>query len=376
WIARHFKGGDGRRPENLTFSPPDGARESALDKADRHWRQRLDSNRAEILLNVRDTMTALAALARHHRCLVWNADDGLLLWEVARRTPEGVTCGVCRTQKGREILEQYGRTLGDLDKPVLQFRPETASQGFLTPERFRSVLLQFQYNGAVFDRLFFRDPFISEESAAALARALAAAAFPKRQAGAAFTDEQEAEQAVSYDADAGTDGADDVPEPESPLTDGWTAVIAQKIPAGGQRIARLIKGQVLTPETAAPYAEALGRMERAEEEFFGGGQNPLFSWNAASIADEFRSAGFHVECASQTAAERRRITAQELDRWFDAETSAYGRKMLEAVGAQDLQKLRLLLESAAQKLLFSWQTETAFLAISAPGAAEAGAPEE
>ena len=373
WIAEHFKGGELKKGENLTFSPVDNLRESTLDKADKQWRSRLDSNRADVLLSVRDTMISMASLLRYHRSLVWNADDGLLLWEVARKTPEGMTCGVCRSQRGKEILEQYGRTLGDLDRPLLLFRPETENQGLLSPVKFKDLLLQFEYKGTVFDRLFFRDPFAFGESVEALAKALAFICVPhQKQKGKIFTDESEAEKEVEtksfYETDAYDGNADenaDDTSVEPPLADGWCAVISQKIPSGGQHISELIKKQVLTPSSAEPYLSALEKMEQAEKSFFGDVTNPLFSWNCETIAQTFRNAGFAVESAVQTVEEKRRITLTEIRRWFDTKTSAYGTKMLEAVGAFELQKLITLLENASANTIFSWKTETAYFTVRA-----------
>jgi putative ATPase len=353
WINAHFKGGSTQKDEQLTFSPSDKSKETALDRADKSWRSRLDSNRAEILLGVRDTMTQLASLARHHRSLVWNADDGLLLWEVARRTPEGVTCGVCRTQKGREILEQYGRTLGDLDRPVLLYRPETAQPDFLTPENFADVLAQFEYGGTVFDRIFFRNPFVSSISIGALADSLEGIAHGKKQKGVVFTDR------IGADSDVQRKNTAE----ECPLAAGWCIVISQRIPSSGQHIAKLVENQILTPATLKPYAEILQKMDQAEKDFFGDKNNPLFNWNTATIADTFRSRGFKVDAASQMLAEKRHITEMELKKWFDIRTSAYGAKIAESVGTKELEKIVRLLESACTNTIFSWETEFAFFTV-------------
>ncbi|MBQ1795269.1 MAG: AAA family ATPase, partial [Treponema sp.] len=72
--------------ENLTFSPPDKKRSSALDNAEKSWRRRLESNRAQTLTLIRDTMIQAAELRRHHRTLVFNADDALLLFHIMRLT--------------------------------------------------------------------------------------------------------------------------------------------------------------------------------------------------------------------------------------------------------------------------------------------------
>lgn len=354
WINEHFKSGSVKKDENLTFSPKDSARESALDRADRFWRQRLDSNRAEILLRTRDTMIAMANPARHHRSLIWNADSGLLLWEIARLTPEGVTCGVCRTQKGKDVLEQYGRTLGKLDRPMLQFRPESAQTDFLSPGVFRDVLLNFQYNGAVFDRIFFLDPFTSRKSVEALADSLLGIFSPDSFRG---------------DNDSGNDDGDGAPgstPQERPLADGWAVVISQKIPSGGQRLSSLVRNQILTPESAAPFAGILDRMAAAEKEFFSAETNELFAWNSSFIIDTFKNRGFNVKSAVQTMSEKRRISPQEIRKWLDADTSAYGKKMTEAVGESGMRKIARLMDAASEKTIFDWRTETAFIRIDRP----------
>lgn len=368
WVSQHFHS-DGNG-ENLTFSPVNNARETALDKADRQWRSRLDSNRAEVLLNVRDAMISMANLLRHHRSLVWNADDGLLLWEISRKTPEGVTCGLCRTEKGMQILEQYGRTLGDLDKPILQFRPESSRDDFLTPKNFRDLIYKFQFKGAIFDRVFFRDPFVSSDSISALAESFAGMVFQEETRHFSFAGENEesepGEQLFNYDNETKRpDEEASQPEykPECPLAPDWKLVISQKIPSGGQRVSVLIRNQILSPSSMEPYYEILDRMENAEREFFGDKKNPLFNWNELTAAEKFRNAGFKVKSAVQMITEKRRISQYEIRRWFDTETSAYARAMIQAVGKNDLQKIVMLLESAAQKQIFSWQTEIAFFCI-------------
>jgi len=354
WINEHFKGGETTKAEQLTFSPEDTSKETALDRADKMWKTRLDSNRTEILLSIRDTMISLSQLARHYRCLVWNADDGLLLWEIARRTPEGMTCGFCRTEQGKAVLEQYGRTLGNLDRPLLEYRPETARKDFMTPQNFVDVLAKFQYNGAVFDRVFFRDPFTSIESITMLADALAVVINGQKHRGKAFTD--------NYDEDDNSAASG----LESPFAPGWSIVIAQRIPSNGQHIGTLIEKQILTPETVPPYENSLKKMEQAETIFFNDKTNPLFNWNTAIITGIFRKNGFSVKAASQILNEKRHITNNEIKRWFDTSSSAYGIKIAESIGTPELQKLVRLLEAAADTMTFSWQTEIAFFTISVP----------
>ena len=152
---------------------------------------------------------------------------------------------------------------------------------------------------------------------------------------------------------------------ESPLAEGWRLIISQKIPCGGQHISQLIRSQILSSTSIEPYAQILDRMEAAEREFFGNLENPLFSWNELTVCDKFRSAGFKVKSVVHVISEKRRISQAEIRRWFDTETSAYGRAMISAAGQTDLQKLVMLLENASQNQIFTWQSLAGFFCISA-----------
>ncbi len=115
---RFFFGMEGRtrefrapRGEILTFSPGGTKRDE--------WTKRLDSGKSATLLEIRNDLVAIAGIERHHRVLVWGADDGLLVWEAGRLAPEGFVTGLCRTDRARAILEQYAESLDELDRPAL-----------------------------------------------------------------------------------------------------------------------------------------------------------------------------------------------------------------------------------------------------------------
>lgn len=337
WIKAHFKGGEIKKGESLTFSPNDASRESTLEFADKSWRQRIDSNRAEILLDIRDTMIAAARLARSDRSLVWNADDSLLLWQLLRECPEGVTCGICRSQKGKEICEHYATTLDELDKPILIVNPnsenadsdgEKKSARFLTAEVLKNVLKIFSDKNVIFDKFFFRNPFANEDSILAMRDAFSEAALS---------------------------GA---------LPQKWQVVISQQIPNATQHISSLVEKQIFRENPTAEWSEVLKKMSDAEEKFFGDKENPLFSWNANSVKNIFEEQGFKIDASSKRIVEKRRITQKEILAWFESESSAYGAAMREAVGEQKCMEVSRLLQSASQNSIFNWQSEIAFFTIS------------
>lgn len=358
WINEHFKSGNIKKEENLTFSPKDSAKEFALNRADRFWQQRLDSNKAEILLKIRDTMIEKANLLRHHRSLIWNADSGLLLWEVARNEPEGVTCGVCKTEKGKQILEQYGRTLGDLDKPILQVRGNSSSTEFLTPKDFYNILVNFQYKGAVFDRIFFVDPFVNKKAILTLVDSINEILTPQKQ----IFEEDDGNSENLEDSNSQKYDDDENFTFESPLAKDFKIIIAQKIPTNGQKLSELIKNQILTAETSTNFAQLLEKMSQAEQEFFSDIENPLFDWDGTFIANAFKTKGFSVKVDIQEIQEKRRISSQEIQKWFDLQHSAYAAKMEEKLGTLDLQKIVNLLETS-EKSIFSWKNQIAFFVI-------------
>lgn len=325
WINKNFDKNSTTKPENLTFTPKNERRETALDRADKFWKSRLDSNRAEILTTIRNAMIQLADLSRHTRSLVWNADDGLLIWEVSRKTPEGVTAGLCSNLRGLEILEQYGRTLDDLDRPVLKLRPESL-ENYLSMQVFAKILEEYNENGMIFDRIFFRDPFNCQDSVDVLASALKNL-------------------------------------PKNLVADGQQIVISQRIPSKGQKIWELIYNQILTESTRNAYEGILKKMENAEKEFFGNEENPLFDWNENSVKNAFEEQGFCVKSATKVITEKRRITETEINRWFDAENSSYGSAMAREIGTEDLAKIKNLLTAACQNTLFNWNTTIEFLTV-------------
>ena len=253
-------------------------------------------------------------------------------------------------KKEKEILEQYGRTLGKLDRPILQYRGTSLSSDFLTERDFYNIIVKFQYDGAVFDRMFFTDPFASESSIIALADSLHGVMTPQKQ-----------DLIQSFEKE--DDKVDEEFKFESPMAEGWKVVISQKIPCHGQLISQLISKQILTEDSIEPFAETLEKMKEAEEEFFGDRDNPLFTWDGMFIANTFRKRGFNVKVASKELIEKRRITVNEIEKWFNSNSSAYGSKMNEAVGSLDLQKIVNLFVAACDKTIFDWKSEMAFIVI-------------
>ena len=108
-------------------------------------------------------------------------------------------------------------------------------------------------------------------------------------------------------------------------------------------------------------------MANAEDEFFQNSENPLFAWDADTIKtlfENFEQKNFAVQCACETIEEKRRITEKQVALWFDAESSAYAKAMLNAVSQEELSSVKKLLLENIDKKIFSWKSEIAFYSIS------------
>ncbi len=341
----HFAGFE-KMEENLTFTQKDARKEEALDLAEKHYRSRLDSNKAEILMHIRDNLLSIADLKRHHRSLIWNADDGLLLFEVTRRTPEGLTMGACRYSKGIELLNQYAVNLEDIDKPLLS---PVQGEEIFSIENFRNTLLSF--GNVLLDRIFFKDAFAKKEDMIQLSRSLKSAftRIEKTSKDIAFSENEELNK-----------------NKEAIFAEGASGVFSQRIPKKGSRLKNLIEEQIFNFKIPDDFwKENLTKMEAAENDFYEDSSNSLFTWDEEDFKKTFSNEGFTVLARTEILTEKRRITNQDLEKWF-SEESAYGKKMIAALGQENLNKIKAFLCEECPKRLFQWKSLYLFAQITLP----------
>ena len=341
WIQEHFRSGDVKKEENLTFSPEDKSKSAVIDKAERSWRARLDSNKAEILTQIRDGMIQAADLKRHHRSLIWNADDCLLIFEAMRKCPEGLVCGSCRNKQGKDLLEQYAQTLETMDKPVLFIQD---SPVIFAPANIRKSVEKS--GDMIFDRIFFRDALSSLSDINMAAVSLKEL----------FTGTTSDERDIAFDSET-------IPQKDSPplMSKDGMIVFSQRIPGKGQHISQLISDQIQgNGKTSAELERLIMDMEKAEKSFFSDKSSKLFSWDSGDIEKIFSSAGFKVTSEKCTLVEKRRITETEIGKWFDTEKSSYGKAICNAISSGGVEKIKAVLSSAAERQIFTWKTENVF----------------
>ncbi|MGL4986696.1 MAG: AAA family ATPase [Treponemataceae bacterium] len=157
-VTQHHKNNFLTQAENLTFSPQN--ENLAM------WHKRTEENRSEVLLTIRNTLLDFAQISRHATNLVVNADDGLFVWELYRRSPEGFTAGFCRSTEAQKILEKYAQTLPVLEQPAL-FVPKPAPL-FNQLEEFTRIVTGID-NKVYFDTIVYTNPIHNLEDAKILA---------------------------------------------------------------------------------------------------------------------------------------------------------------------------------------------------------------
>lgn len=331
WEAEHLKNGSIKTGENLTFSPGQKQRDA--------WQKRTDSNRAEVLLSIRNKITELADIHRHDRCLVLGADDGLVLWDLWRKTPEGFVSGVCKTEQGKKILVQYSKTLQELEKPLIV--STTAGTTFGESE------IQFVEDCAIqalkdyeFDKVFYRDN---------IARSAEIKNFAKR-VKQLFESELLTEKSAVY--------------------------IAQKIPSEGQKLSEILKNQFnagnyeafwKTEEQKAQKQALIEKMALAEDIFYSkkndlDGVKEFFDWNTEDFCAGFLSEGFSVSFTTENFVEERNIGETEIEKWFNC-SSSYGGFLKSNLGENDFNNLYELVKSLCLNKSFAWKHAICFLLL-------------
>lgn len=326
WQTEHFKVNPTREGGNLTYSPENRAQNQAISRAEAEWRRRVMSNKAQILQELRHTLMTLAAPSRHSRHFIWGVDDGLLIWECLRKSPEGLVAGVCSSAAGMEILQQYSRTLEELSKPQLALLEEIAPEG-LEPGSF--IIPPSHWDEASFDLLYFRDLLTTADSIPAFCTSIQQAAAQNR------------------------------------LAPGWRILLHQKLPGQGQRLSALLENHRGARGTASQDRESdlqlVQKLAAAEEEFFTDRDNPLFGWNQETVCHQL-AVNFAVACQPHQITLQRSLSHTEIMRWLHPEHSAYGHHLAQRLSPQELEQVTKLLLTIAQSPV-AWNQQAAYFII-------------
>ena len=310
WEAEHLRHGEIKTGENLTYSP-NGKSRAAKQEA---WQKRTESNRTKILQEIKNTTCELANLKRHHRCLIMKADDGLLVWDVWRKTPEGLTCGVCQSPEGKKILSQYSSTLDEIEKPILALDADWKNQ----------------FSDFQFDFVFYRDMITKSEDIGDLC------------------------DKITELKDCGFLGKE------------GKIILSQKIPVKTQKLSELLLPHFgLSSQNRE--RELLNKLKNAENQFYSGkNENPavksLFDWDGESFSKAFFDKGFQVSYKEEVFSEERVLSIEEIEKWFNKESS-YGKCIFSVLQEEDFESCKKLVLEIAKYQKFNWKHVIGFMVL-------------
>ena len=333
--AGHFHGLK-KTGENLTYTAENPRKNSALEKSESLWRARLETNKAQTLLGIRNAMTEAASILRFHRCLVANADDALLLFDLIRKTPEGLVCGICRTPNGMQSLARYASTLEELDQPKLCIKKDTLRNSIGV------------FGDIEFDRFFARDIFSTKDDIEEFCASLSDG----------FFGTEKIKRDISFSTEEVQNGTKEL----FPFFEkNAQVVISQRIPCSGQHLTKLIEETLFKDKIATKEIKKLLQVsEQAEKDFFENIANPIFSWNEETVKNIFEQNNFSCLYKSAFILEKRKISVPETERWFNAENSSYGKFIKDKLGKEKFEKLKELLFRLRKKIFSIGKPKTQF----------------
>ena len=319
WNATGHFNGFKKTEENLTFTQEDKAKTRILESAENLWKARTDLNKAEVLMQIRNAMKESAELLRHHRCLILNADDGLMIFDIVRSTPEGLTCGICRNQKAIETLEKYSSTLNDIDKPGL-----FPFDGNIF--ELNDVRKLLETTGDVeYDRIFARDIFTSTKDIENFSKIIL--------------------------------------NIKEHLSQYAKIIVSQRIPSSAQHLSLLVRDIIPEGTLSDEDTQIIEKTESAETDFFSSKENSLFNWNEKTAVKTIENAS--LNCAARTFMinEKRRISQDECNRWFDTSKSAYAQFISSKIGSNEFARFIQLFSDSVQNKTINWKTRNCILVI-------------
>lgn len=316
---------DGATPEGLSWAAATRDREG--------WYKRIQSNHSSTLIQERDILFSHLTLQRHHRVLVAAADTGLLLWEAHRRTPEGLTAGIVRSEEARKALLQYGALFGEEEQPRLMViapakndvpsdrGPVPCYPRLPSPEEAQTA-----FDCATFDAIIGRDPWRSLQ----------------------LPEGWEIERFFSEYFRAARDLLDAK----------GTLVLLQPLPSRGQRLAELVDRYRERWRETPLDLSAQEAFTEAEASFWAQTQ---FSWGQKEIEAGCSAAGFSFQIESHLHEEERLLTDRDLKTWFNVDRSSWGRWIGQRLPPKALQGILEALKAIAAHGPVLWRWESILL---------------
>ncbi len=98
-----------------------------------------------------------------------------------------------------------------------------------------------------------------------------------------------------------------------------------------------------------------------KEAFFNNSDIPLFGWDENDIVRLLEQAGFSVTLRMETLGEKRIPSAEDIAKWFNPDTSPYGKGIAETLGQEKTAEFRSCLEKDIIGKELTWNSAAAFI---------------
>ena len=308
--------GESTRPdgESLSWSQSAKGREG--------WFRRLESGRGKLLLSDRDAIFGAASVSRHDRILIPLANDGLLLWESLRRTPEGLTAALVDSPQAKEALQSYAAALDQLEKPEI-----AVLENELLPAEEQAAQW---FPGLQFEHILLREPWKR--------------GFGKSGSGPSPAGQSPAANNPSAPLEAFLGFAT---RAKALLANKGKLCLLCSPPPRGERISRIMLEECKAAES---LAEAL---RQAEDLFF-----KSWTWDEATLTTALEQSGFTVQIEILEQNEERLIGEKDIEAWFDTENSRWGSFIVQKLTEKDFFQAKGLLQQRIQQgpLLWRWKS--------------------
>ena len=283
---------------------------SDAGRAHDRWLQRTVSRVGEHLGALRDRVLDAAALQRHSLVLDAHVNTGLLTWEALRRAPEGGVWSLARDARSAEAVRQQAARLPELQRPRLLVGGV---------QDLPAVLKACGDEVVRFDAVVGRNVLSGHADKAGVCALLRAC-----------------------------------------LRDAGRLSLAEVVPRRAQRLSALVDLANLGEDLAA-------RLRRAEDAVYEADDDPLVNWDAPDLEAILRAAGFELRTplCVETQDEERRITAETLARWFNAQAAnrrpSYAHHLLKCLSADEVTRVEACYRQQLHDQIVPWRTSWVYV---------------
>lgn len=275
-----------------------------------YWQGRTLSNTAEVLADIRDILFSRISFDPHAAVLVLNAGDGVLLGELMRQAKGATIYGQLRMDREKQILSDRYAALDELSRPVLLVSDPLDANAFIDEKPIQ------------FDIVMGRNCFSKTESNQPLLEELNRITLPEA-----------------------------------------TLMVAETIPAEGQRLSSFIESGAIEPGI-------LGKLKQAEDTAYTVSDDNQAAWSEQVLISEMEATGFKIVALTRsTFFNKTMITQTKLNEWFgegSASRKSFRDYLRSELSEKDIATVQQALMQKLAGQVVDWKSSWVFIKAQRP----------